>query len=316
MAGARAVEEVLARGGADLFDIVMFGDEPYGNYNRIMLSNVLSGMQDTDEIFINPLDWYADNDITLHAGARVTQIDRAARVVTAEPACSERYDVLLIATGSRAFIPPMATCATRPASCSPACSASARIDDCNGMMARAGTSQTAVVIGGGLLGLEAARGLMTHGCDVHVVHLGQHLMDAQLDATGGAILRTAMEEMGVTIHTGATTADPRRDRASPGCASRTAPCSPATWWWSPPASGPTRRSAARRTDGRARHRGGQPHALRRRHERLSWSASARSTAARSTGWWRRCGSRPRSSPTTSPHATRGAPTTAPSWRRS
>src|SRR5580658_9124150 len=81
MAGARAVEEVLARGGAEQFDIVMFGDEPYGNYNRIMLSNVLSGAQDLDEIYINPLDWYAENDITLHAGTRVIGIDRAAQVV-------------------------------------------------------------------------------------------------------------------------------------------------------------------------------------------------------------------------------------------
>ena len=77
MAGARAVEEVLARGGAEQFDITMFGDEPYGNYNRILLSNILSGVQDTSEIFINPLDWYAENNITLHAGARVTDIDRA-----------------------------------------------------------------------------------------------------------------------------------------------------------------------------------------------------------------------------------------------
>ena len=70
MAGARAVEEVLARGGGDMFDITMFGDEPYGNYNRILLSNVLNGSQDPAEIFLNPLDWYAENGITLHAGAR------------------------------------------------------------------------------------------------------------------------------------------------------------------------------------------------------------------------------------------------------
>src|ERR1700731_1203151 len=84
MAGARAVEEVLARGGADRFDIVMFGDEPYGNYTRILLSNILSGAQDASEIFINPLDWYAQNGIRLHAGARVTEIDRAAKVVISE----------------------------------------------------------------------------------------------------------------------------------------------------------------------------------------------------------------------------------------
>ena len=82
MAGARAVEEVLARGGGDQFDIVMFGDEPYGNYNRILLSSILSGTQDAAEIFINPLDWYRENNIVLHAGAPVVKIDRAAKIVT------------------------------------------------------------------------------------------------------------------------------------------------------------------------------------------------------------------------------------------
>jgi nitrite reductase (NADH) large subunit len=108
MAGARAVEEVLARGGSDQFDIVMFGDEPYGNYNRILLSNILSGAQDASEIFLNPLAWYDENGVKLHAGARVNEIDRAAKVVISENGTRERFDKLLIATGSRAFIPPMA----------------------------------------------------------------------------------------------------------------------------------------------------------------------------------------------------------------
>src|SRR6204780_3375805 len=96
MAGARAVEEVLARGGGDQFDIVMFGDEPYGNYNRILLSNILSGAQDASEIFINPLAWYDENCIKLHAGARVNEIDRAAKVVISENGTRERFDKLLI----------------------------------------------------------------------------------------------------------------------------------------------------------------------------------------------------------------------------
>src|SRR6202521_6350425 len=81
MAGARAVEEVLSRGGGDLFDIVMFGNEPYGNYNRILLSNILSGAQDASDIYLNPLEWYIENNIRLHTSARVTEIDRAAKVV-------------------------------------------------------------------------------------------------------------------------------------------------------------------------------------------------------------------------------------------
>ena len=107
MAGARAVEEVLLRGGGDQFDIVIFGDEPYGNYNRIPLSDILSGVQDPGEIFINSLDWYRENNIVLHAGAPVVKIDRAAKVVTSEAGVREAYDKLLIATGSRAFIPPL-----------------------------------------------------------------------------------------------------------------------------------------------------------------------------------------------------------------
>ncbi len=202
MAGARAVEEVLARGGADLYDIVMFGDEPYGNYNRIMLSNVLCGAQDIDDIYINPLDWYADNAVTLHSGNRVTAIDRAARVVTAADGLQVRYDVLLIATGSRPFIPPMDNIRDASGELRHGVFGFRTLDDCTAMMAMAKRSQAAVVLGGGLLGLEAARGLMTHGPSVHVVQSGQHLMNAQLDAEGGLILRAAMEAMGIAIHVG------------------------------------------------------------------------------------------------------------------
>ena len=200
MAGARAVEEVLARGGAAQFEITMFGDEPYGNYNRILLSNILSGQQDTSEIFINPLPWYEENNVRLHAGARVTGIDRAARVVTAANGVQEEYDVLLIATGSRAFIPPMEGVRDEAGELRPGVFGFRGIDDCNAIVAQAARSKRAAVIGGGLLGLEAARGLLNHGCEVHVVHLAGHLMEMQLDATGGAILKAQMEAMGVHVH--------------------------------------------------------------------------------------------------------------------
>lgn len=206
MAGARAVEEVLARGGADMFDIVMFGQEPYGNYNRILLSHILSGEQDSSEIFMNPIEWYAGNGVMLHAGEPVVAIDRAARIVTSNKGRSEPYDVLLIATGSRPFIPPI-----------PGIFNGDRlregvfgfrtIDDCNAITATAKRSKHAVVIGGGLLGLEAARGLLNHGCEVHVVHLAARLMDAQLDAQGGAILRASMERMGVKVHLSTSTTE-------------------------------------------------------------------------------------------------------------
>jgi nitrite reductase [NAD(P)H] large subunit len=200
MAGARAVEEVIARCGSSQFDIVMFGDEPYGNYNRILLSNVLSGAQDTSEIFINPLDWYGQNGIALHAGARVSEIDRAAKVVASENGVRERYDKLLIATGSRSFVPPMSGVHGPDGKMRPGVFGFRSIDDCNGIVVQARQSRRAAVIGGGLLGLEAARGLLNHGCEVHVVHLAGHLMEMQLDATGGAILKASMEAMGVNVH--------------------------------------------------------------------------------------------------------------------
>jgi nitrite reductase (NADH) large subunit len=200
MAGARAVEEVLALGGGDRFEITMFGAEPYGNYNRILLSNILSGVQDASEIFINPLAWYDENGVTLHAGAPVIEIDRASRMVLAANGVKAGYDKLLIATGSRAFIPPMKGATGTDGALRPGVFAFRTIDDCNGIMTTAKASRRAAVIGGGLLGLEAARGLMNHGCEVHVIHLGKHLMDAQLDTTGGGILRATMEQMGVHIH--------------------------------------------------------------------------------------------------------------------
>ncbi len=196
MAGARAVEEVLARGGAEMFDITMFGDEPYGNYNRIMLSNVLSGQQDYEEIFLNPLDWYAQNGITLHAGSPVVEIDRFAKVVTTASGVKAGYDSLLIATGSRSFMPPIPGLNMDDKSLKPGVFGFRTIDDTNGMVEAAGPGKKAVVIGGGL---------MTHGCVVTVVHLGGHLMEQQTDPTGGGMLRTAMEKMGVTVLVGTST---------------------------------------------------------------------------------------------------------------
>src|SRR3974390_474529 len=107
MAGARTVEEILARGGGEMFDITMFGDEPTGNYNRILLSNVLNGSHQEDEIYLNPLSWYEENGITLLAGLRASGLLRRAKLVYGEDGHAEPYDKLIIATGSRPFIPPM-----------------------------------------------------------------------------------------------------------------------------------------------------------------------------------------------------------------
>jgi nitrite reductase (NADH) large subunit len=200
MAGARAVEEILARGGGEQFEITMFGDEPYGNYNRILLSDVLNGSTHESEIFLNPLSWYKDNQITLHAGVRVTDVHRASKEVVGDNGVVEPYDRLMIATGSVPFIPPMEGLRTAHGKSKPGVFVFRSLDDCRKIASYASGKARAAVIGGGLLGLEAARGLQNFGLDVHVVHIGEHLMGQQLDAQGGAMLKTTLEGLGVHVH--------------------------------------------------------------------------------------------------------------------
>ena len=201
MAGARTVEEILARGGGEQFEITMFGDEPYGNYNRILLSNVLNGSQDPSDIFLNPLEWYAENDVTLHAPARVTNIDRARKEIHSNDGQVTPYDKAIIATGSRPFVPPMEGLRTPEGTDKHGVFVFRTIDDCHKIAGYANKCRRAAVIGGGLLGLEAARGLLNYGVEVHVIHLSEHLMNQQLDPQAGAILRNIMEKMGVHVHT-------------------------------------------------------------------------------------------------------------------
>ena len=202
MAGARAVEEILARGGGERFRITVFGDEPYGNYNRIMLSHVLAG-EAAEEIYLNPLDWYADNAVTLHAGVRVVRIDRFAKKVFADDGQVVPYDTLIVATGSRTFFPPMDGMWLDDRTLTPGVFGFRTMDDTAAMLAYARERTSAVVIGGGLLGLEAAHGLQQHGLTVHVVQGGPVLMNQQLDEEAGAILRRVLEQKhGITVHTG------------------------------------------------------------------------------------------------------------------
>ncbi len=202
MAGARVVEEILARGGGERFRISVFGDEPYGNYNRIMLSHVLAG-EDADEIYLNPVDWYADNDVTLHAGVRVVRVDRFARKVVADDGTVLPYDKLIIATGSRTYFPPMDGMWVDDRTLTPGVFGFRTLDDTTAMLDHSRDCRTAVVIGGGLLGLEAAYGLQQNGLDVHVVQGGPVLMNQQLDEEAGAILRRVLErDLGIHVHTG------------------------------------------------------------------------------------------------------------------
>lgn len=206
MAGARTVEEILRRGGGELFNVTVFGDEPHGNYNRILLSNVLNGSQDARDIFLNAPDWYAENNIALRAGVRVEKIDRAAQRVLADDGSETPYDVLLLATGSRPFVPPMDGLKTASGENKPGVFVFRTLDDCRKISGYATKCRRAVVLGGGLLGLEAARGLINYGCEVHVVHLAPRLMDRQLDATSGAMLRDTFQKMGLHVHLEKSTA--------------------------------------------------------------------------------------------------------------
>ena len=200
MAGARAVEEILARDGADLFDITVFGAEPYGNYNRILLSNVLAGSDTADEIYLNPLDWYADNGLDLRAGVRVVRIDPYAHLVWADDGTRMRYDKLILAPGSRSFFPPMEGLWADDTTLTDGVFGFRTIDDCSAIVDAAGQRSKAVVIGGGLLGLEAARGLQSRGLTVDVVHAAPTLMEAQLDSTAGGILRRSLDRIGIGVH--------------------------------------------------------------------------------------------------------------------
>jgi nitrite reductase (NADH) large subunit len=199
MAGARFAEELLARQGDQIFELAIFGDEPYGNYNRILLSSVLAGTHDAEDIFLNPLSWYEENAIRLHAGKRATVIDREARIVYAD-GIAEPYDTLVIATGSVPFVPPMQNLYAADGQFKPGAFVFRTLNDCEQMTGYAASARTAAVIGGGLLGLEAARGLLRLGLEVHVIHLMPYIMEMQLDALAAGILRRELERMGVHFH--------------------------------------------------------------------------------------------------------------------
>jgi nitrite reductase (NADH) large subunit len=205
MAGARAVEEILARGGADQFEITMFGDEPYGNYNRILLSDVLNGSHQADEIFLNPLAWYTDNGIKLHAGVRAEKIQRSTRQVLGRGGVVEDYDVLVIATGSVPFLPPIEGLYLDDGAYKPGVFVFRTLDDCNAISAYALGKKSGAVIGGGLLGLEAARGLQNFSLDVHVIQRSDSLMNQQLDGPAGVILRKTLEQLGIGVLVGKDT---------------------------------------------------------------------------------------------------------------
>ena len=199
MAGMRTIEELLNHEAGRRYHITVFGAEPHVNYNRIMLSSVLAGDKSLDEIVINPLEWYEDNGIRLFTGDPVTAIDRQAKTVQAASGLRVRYDQLLIATGSRPLAPPIAGLGL------PGVCAFRDIADVNKMLEAARLHRRAVVIGGGLLGLEAAWGLKQRGMSVALVHLMPTLMERQLDAAAGQLLQRDLDRRGIAFFTNGQT---------------------------------------------------------------------------------------------------------------
>ncbi len=190
MAGMRAVEELLAL-APELYDITVFGSEPHGNYNRILLSPLLASEKTLADIMLNPRAWYDERGIALHAGDPVVRIDRARRRVHAASGMEAPYDRLILATGSNPIVLPI------PGHDLEGVVSYRDIADVDRMIAAAGAGRHAVVIGGGLLGLEAAYGLQKRGMDVTVVHLLPTLMERQLDPVAGGLLRRSLEERGL-----------------------------------------------------------------------------------------------------------------------
>lgn len=199
MAGISTVEQILKL--TSRYDITVFGTEPYPNYNRIMLSYVLEGSKTIDDIVLNDLNWYEDNGITLHTGTTVSRIDADTREVVTSEGTRVPYDKVIIATGSSSFILPV------PGHDKEGVVGFRDIADCNMMLEAAKQYKKAAVIGGGLLGLEAAKGLVQLGMDVTVVHLMQDLMERQLDPQASAMLKAELERQGIRFKMGAQTAE-------------------------------------------------------------------------------------------------------------
>ncbi|WP_130357858.1 nitrite reductase large subunit NirB [Pigmentiphaga kullae] len=200
MAGIRTLEELLAL-APDRYDITVFGAEPHPNYNRILLSPVLAGEQDFQDIVLNPVSWYEEHGIALRTGTPVARIDRRRRVVVAADGTEAPYDRLLLATGSNPFILPI------PGKDLDGVITYRDIQDTQKMIAAARTQRRAVVIGGGLLGLEAANGLKLRGMDVSVVHLGEWLLERQLDRTAGKMLEASLADRGLDFLLGRSTSE-------------------------------------------------------------------------------------------------------------
>jgi nitrite reductase (NADH) large subunit len=199
MAGMRVVEELLEI-APKAYDITVFGAEPHPNYNRILLSPVLAGEKTVADIILNPLQWYQDKGVTLYTGDPVVSIDRRRRIVRSRSGVEVPYDRILLATGSKPIMLPV------PGNDLPGVVTFRDLQDVAAMLRSSRAHQKAVVIGGGLLGLEAATGLLKQGMDVTVVHIFDSLMERQLDRAAAALLKESLEKRGLKFRMSAKTA--------------------------------------------------------------------------------------------------------------
>ncbi len=198
MAGIRTLENILKTDN-ERFDMTVFGTEPYPNYNRILLSKVLQGDTKTEDITLNDWNWYKEHHIQLFTNETIVKIDPDNQTVMSDQGRTVHYDRLILATGSLPFIPPI------PGSDKKGVKAFRTLQDTEEMVKASMMYKKAAVIGGGLLGLEAARGLLNLGMEVTVIHLGSHLMDRQLDPVAGQLLQAALEKQGMSFLLGKQT---------------------------------------------------------------------------------------------------------------
>ena len=213
MAAGRLLDELIRRGGLDQFQVTVFGDEPHGCYNRILLNRVLAGGA-VDDITLKPIGWYADNGVTLVSGSRVTRLSQGARRVWTADDKDHYFDTAVFATGSIPRVPTVDGLHGKDGQFKPGVLAYRTAADVHRMREYARPGRSAVVVGGGLLGLEAAKGLADLGMRVTVVHLFDGLMNNQVDKIGGQFVRRAVEAMGITVRTGVTTKAVLGDRAA------------------------------------------------------------------------------------------------------
>lgn len=201
MAAGRLLDELFRRNAGRQFDVTVFGEESHGCYNRILLGRVLGG-SDPDEIMLKPRAWYADRGVTFHPGRVVAKLDGAKRTLFTADGSSFPYDVAVLATGSAPFVPPVDGLTAADGKPKPGAFLFRTVEDCQRIHGYANPASSAVVLGGGLLGLEAAKALSDMGVHVTVVHLPEWLMNAQCDRAAGEFLRKAVEKLGIFVRTG------------------------------------------------------------------------------------------------------------------